>query len=367
MLVKMRTVRNLFAASALALVGCKGEKEQEQTLQEQSRVTVQRAEERKPSPPAHPPRNIPDDNKPSFEELLKTSGAKGLMHGSVSDSSMFVFTWGVLSKAEHYALILKDRSIQAQLNQTARHQVVTIFGKLLNKGTLQQHVLVEKVELGEKWDPKVNFKYTDQVRLPNLEKHLREKKEIDCIVHAVLKGGESLIVNYMGHVIPVYVQDTKRTKDLWSSDKIRLRFNIQDHKQGPLHLSLRTENDVAPITVFDDIKSLKGQKIKKEGILVFFPKSPFTTSEIWGLEETDKPGTPSRVYALYNSESKEELDKIYTTLSTAWANSNSGFIRRSSSFSNPNLPITVEGTVTQFGQNQGNPVIEVKFENIKIK
>ncbi|MBI3308028.1 MAG: hypothetical protein HYZ79_01475, partial [Candidatus Melainabacteria bacterium] len=93
-------------------------------------------------------------SKGSFEELLQTTGAKGLVHGSIPDLDMFVFTYGDLLKGEHHSLIPKNDDVRSNLQKATRHQEIKINGQVVKKGTPQQHVSVEKVELGKAWDPK---------------------------------------------------------------------------------------------------------------------------------------------------------------------------------------------------------------------
>ena len=301
----------------------------------------------------------------NFEETLKTDGAKGLIHASISATDTYVFTSGNIF-GEHYSLIPKNNDIKTKLQNTMRHQGVIIFGKVVDKGTLQKHILVSKVEPGEQWNPKVNFQYKDQGRIPGLAKHLQGKKEILCSVHALLHEGEVLVVNYSGHNIPVYVEDPKLTKDLWSNDKLQLKFELREHLQGPPHFYLKNEKDSFPIRVLDSMSKLQGQERKIEGALVWFPKSPGSDiRELWGIEEKDSNGL-SRIYALFNLNDEAELKKIDSVLRDAWNKQQDGFIRQSSSFYNPKIQISVTGVINQFFRNQRNPVLDVEAKNIKV-
>ncbi len=302
-----------------------------------------------------------------FEDSLKTKGAKGLIHASVPETDMFVFTAGNIF-GEHYSLIPKNNDVKTKLQNTTRHQAVTIFGTVVDKGTLQKHILVTNIEPGEKWEPKVKFGYKDQGRIPELAKHLQGKKEIVASVHALLHGGEVLVVNYKGHNIPVYVEDPKWTKDLWSNDRLKLQIELQDHAKGPPHLYLRSEKkEVSPIRVLESMSALQGKEKKVEGALVWFPKSPGSdVQELWGIEDKDPVSGISRVYALFNLSDENELKKIDSVLRDAWNKKQDGFIRQSSSFYHPEIRISVEGTINQFFRNQRNPVIDVEAKNIKV-
>ena len=261
---------------------------------------------------------------------------------------------------------LKSNDIQTKLKGATRHQPVTVYGKILAKDTPQQHILIDKIELGERWDPKVKFQYNNQPRIADLNKHLKEKTEILGTVHALLHEGKVLLVNYGGHAIPVHIQDPQLTKDLWSSDKIRLRFQVRNHSEGPPHLSLHSEKGVAPIEVIESMTKINGKERQIEGALVWFPKSPATAIEVWGIEEKDTNGV-SRIYALFNFEDEKDLQKIDTLLRDAWNKKKEGFISRAgTSFYHPNIRLQLKGTVNQFARNQGNAVIDLKSEDIKL-
>ena len=309
----------------------------------------------------------------TFENLLQTKGAKGLVHGSVPETDMYVFAYGDPIRSTHYSLIPANATINAELKKIARNQIVTIYGNTAGKGTPQQHVIVKKIEAGEVWnpkisdDPKITLEYSKEPRTPELAKHLKEKKEIDCSVHALLHEGKVLIVNYGGHIIPVHVKekDTRWTKDLWSTDKIRLRLAVRNHEQGPPHVSLRDEKDIAPVKVLESITEIQGKERKVKGSLVLFPKSPLLNIDIWGVQEKDPVSGLTRVYSLYNFNNEKDAQKIDEVMRAAWYKQRKGFIQYSSSFYHPEIRIEISGTVNQLVRNQRNPILEIKSRDIK--
>lgn len=354
-------LKKVLVATVLAvpLAGCTENKKEEKN------TTVQQTVPQNP----HSGNDIKKTEN-DFEELLKTTGVKGLVHGSVPNSEMFVFVYGdPIQGGVHYSLIPSNNKIKTKLETTARHQSVIIKGELLNKGTPQQHILLEDIKRGEKWKPEVAFKYTNPKYYSpeELKENLKDKNEINCVVHAVLHGGKVLIVNHNENVIPVHVTDPKWTKDLRSSDKIKLRYKIREHDQGPLHLSLRTEKDIAPIEVIDSILKLSDskEKYKLEGSLVWFPKSPVLIRDVWGLRVKDSNGLV-RTYSLYNLRDKEDVEKISTTLKEAWQKKNDGFVFSSSYFYHPDIKIEVTGDIVHFVQNQRNPLIDLDSKDIKV-
>lgn len=318
------------------------------------------------------PTTIKNENKNSFEELLKTKGVTGLVHGSVPGSNLFVFIYGdPIRGGEHYSLIPANDDIKTKLQKISRHQSVTIKGTLEEKGTLQKHILLQDIKLGEAWSPKITFKYTNQPYSPpeQLKKELEGKKDINCIVHAVLHGGKVLIVNHKGDVLPVYVTNPKWTKDLRSSDKINLRYKIRKHSEGPLHLSLCIEDNIPPIKVLDAILPLSESKEKFEltGSLVWFPISPILTRETWGIKVKDQNGL-ERTYSLFNLRDEDDVDikKIDDILRKEWNKKTEGFIRSSSFFHHPQIKIEVTGKVNHFAVNQRNPLVDLDSKDIKI-
>ena len=310
----------------------------------------------------------------TFENLLKTKGAKGLVHGSVPETDMYVFAYGDPIRSTQYSLIPENDKVKAELTKIARNQIVTIYGDTVGKGTPQQHVIVKKIEAGELWnpkisdDPKIILEHTKEKRIPDLAKHLKERKEIDCSVHALLHGGKVLIVNYGGHTIPVHVKEgeTQWTKDLWSTDKIRLRFKVRNHEQGPPHVSLRDEEGIAPVKSLESVITIQGKERNVKGSLVLFPKSPLLSIDIWGIQEKDPVSGLTRVYSLFNFNDEKDAQKIDETLRAAWYKQRKGFIQYSSSFYHPNIRLEINGTVNQLVRNQRNPILEIKSSDIKL-
>ena len=311
-----------------------------------------------------------------IKDLLQTKGAKGLVHGSVPETNMYVFVYGdPIRKSTHYSLIPANDTIKSELKKTDRNQVVTIYGDIVGKGTPetpQQHVIVKKIERGEIWepkisdDPKVILEYARESRIPDLAKHLKERKEINCSVHALLHEGKVLIVNYGGHIIPVHVKDPQWTKDLWSTDKIRLRLQVRNHEQGPPHISLRDEKDIAPVKVLEGITSIQGKERNVKGSLVLFPKSPLLSVDVWGVQEKDPVSGLTRVYSLYNFNDEKDSQKIDEIMRAAWYKQKKGFIQYSSSFYHPEIRVEISGIVNQLVRNQRNPILEIKSSDIKL-
>lgn len=348
-------------AVALPLASCtKGNKEE-----------GQRVEQVAPTNP-HDRTNSVEEKKNEFGKLLTTDGVTGLVHGSVPGSDLFVFIHGdPIRGGEHFSLIPLNDDIAAKLQKTSRHQAVTIKGTLEEKGTPQKHIVVEGIKLGEVWDPKVNFKYTNQhYSTPSeLRKELEGKKEkdINCVVHAVLHEGKVLIVNHKGDVIPVHVTNPKWTKDLRSSDQINLRYKLRKHSEGPLHLSLRFEGDIPPVKVLDPILPLSEskEKFKLTGSLVWFPKSPILTRETWGIKVKSSSGL-ERTYSLFNLRDKGDVQKIDEILRKEWGKKTEGFIRSSSFFYHPQINLEVTGDIMHFAVNQRNPLVDLDSKDIKI-
>jgi len=189
---------------------------------------------------------------------------------------------------------------------------------------------------------------------------------MDCVVHAVLHDGKVIIVNNQENVIPVHVNDPKWTKSLRSSDKIKLRYSVREHDQGPPHLSLRTENNVDPVEVLDSILKLsKKGEVKLEGSLVLFPKSPLLTHDVYGLRVKDSRGLV-RTFSLHNLRDEEDVKKINSILKEIWDKKKEGFIRTTSFFYNPDIRIEVTGNVNHFAQNQRNPLFDMDSKNIRL-
>lgn len=312
-----------------------------------------------------PHRKAPVPPEKSMEEFLKGDGAKGLLHGSIPGAELYVFTHGKGAiGVKRYALLPEEEDVRKKLTATKRHQAVTIWGRLAKKDTPQEHIVVTRIDLGAQWKPEVSFRSVPAPRVKDLAEHLKGKTEILCLVHAVLHRGKVLVVEYGGWPIPVKIDEkqVQWTKDLWTSDRILLRFADRKHTKGPLHLSLMEEKGRAPIRMLDSLEKANGQKRMVEGVLRWYPKGPFT-EEIWAVDEKDATGIP-RTYFLFAEEEghQKEIDRV---LRKAWNHHAKGFLAASSSFSHPHIRIRVTGVIMT-SRGQGNPALVVLPQEVRV-
>lgn len=348
-------------------------------------VTSVSAQEKNPLPHATQGKDAPQK---TIEELLGGEGLAGSIHGGVAEGNLFVLVHGKsLFDQERLAMIPVFESVRSDLAKGIRGQKLKVWGNLIAKATPQRHILVRKVELGEKWDPKVDFEFEDYPAKPieKLSEELEKKVEVVGIVHAVLHDGKVVVIEIDGNKKPLRVNDPSFTKDLYRDDVVKVRYLLQSRPlQEPKHMVLDTSDPEKkkPVEVLDSIGDLNGvvldgsdpEKKQIEGNLVWFPKSPFASRDVWGVRQMDvgQKGI-DRFLAVINFADEEERKKVEEKCRKLWdeekALKRKGFVRRGdgSSFFNRNIRIRInKGTVHVFSRNQGNPILDLKAEDIEV-
>lgn len=317
--------------------------------------------------------------EPTNLDVQLQNSLKGSMHGVIPSMDMYVLSLPIAG--EHgikgqASLIPANERVRALLGATKRFQEVTIKGKLLRSRRAPiPHIVVEEIEVGKEWTPEVHFAYTRESE-SGLVDDLKGVTSMTCAVHAVIgdqeKGTQGLVVEYKGKKYPIFLPkgdpQWQLVKNLWSSSKMRIAVRVRETPGKPPHLEIDSNSD-RPLEVIDDIQSINKKEISAEGSLVLYPKSPATTFvqgkdpvDVWGIK-VDLGDGVHRFYALYD---KDDFEKIDEKVRALWLKKTEGFTTRASNFYHDGIRIRVKGVVQQFGQNQGNPIINLKAADIEM-
>jgi len=302
----------------------------------------------------------------SIDEALSCEfGAQGFLHGSIPCMEEYVWTYGKSVLGENFSLRPENDDVRKALKDSSWHQQATLWGRVVeNKATPQRHIMVTKIQLGKPWQPKVDFEFTKAKRMPYLSDQLGKKVQLNCLVHGIAHGGRVLVIEYGGWPIPVAIDKDQvhLTKDLWSNDVIMLSAERRaGHGKGPVHLSLQKLEKESPIKMLSSMKEANGKKIGVQGMLTWYPKSPFT-DEAWAVSEM-RNGV-QRTFFLIPAKGAD-AKALDEKLRQAWKKHKKGFIAYAGRFAHPAITVTVSGTVRST-QYQGNPALLVDPKDVVI-
>ena len=287
-------------------------------------------------------------------ELEKT-GLLGEIHGAVPEENMFVLSVrdpDNFFKFQNFSVIPGNQKTQEILKEVRRHDQVCLQGKLVDNPSPQPHIVVKSAVIMESWDGLAGYEnYEYQADIPA---ELKYKNNATFKVHAINNEGKILVVEYKDKVLPIFVQNTELTKDLYRGDLIDISYKIQTWPMEPTHLNLNL-NTESPIKIVDQLVKQHETERKLRGNLVKFPQSPQIKFDVYAIEVITQ-GLP-RYYTLVNFEDAKEFEKIREKLTTIWNNKLDTVQTGRNFLVNPNIIIEAEGKINMISPQQANPQI----------
>ena len=323
-----------------------------------------------------------------IETLLKGEGAVGWIHGAAAPYRQYVFTFrdpNNFFRFVNLSIATRSPKILKQLETMARHDLVRIKGSFSSNPSPQRHIKVESIELLKAFDPGMPFpKYHHVAELP---KELGDEGTLTGKVHAVVAGGRIFVIEYKDAIIPLYVEATEHTANLWRNDVIELKYKRQEFPKLPVHLELDLST-AAPIRVTDSISEFHGKRTHflpgmeipagvtaeeiqadlanaqgpqtynyVEGKLVLFPKSPQLKFNVFALQVEDLNGI-KRNFTLVNFQDIDVFMGVLEKLGDAWnAKLDGRVINSRNKLVNLDITIRVRGTFNVVDPNQANAQI----------
>ena len=307
-----------------------------------------------------------------LEKLLKTDGVTGEIHAADPANRQFVFTYRDpkdFFNNIQIGMVSHNKDVLQFFQSMKRHDRVNIKGEFFHKGEFfpespQPHIEVKSIQMVKSYEAPVaaSDKFKKTTELPA---ELKAKNEANFLVHAVLKQGAFMVLEYKDNFVFVVVPDNKFTKDLYRNDRIKLRYRVQNFPVQPTHLELDidTSNGKQPIVVLDSVHKLHGQKLTQEGRLVRFPKSPQINRDIWAVEQQSPDGN-SRTFTLVNFVKKGEQERIDSKLKKWW-DANSGTITDGrNKLYKPDLRIKATGIMNVIDPNQANAQMKLNAKDL---
>ena len=290
-----------------------------------------------------------------LSQQLTSTGLIGRIHGAAGDSQMFVMSVrepdNFFSHRE-FSLIAQDSNTLNTFNKLNRHDRVCVQGNLIANPSPQKHIAVSSLQIMEPWRQPEGFDpYERQVVLPV---ELKEQTSLVGKVHAIGAEGQILVVEYQDAVLPIFVESTEFTKDLYRGDIIMLSYQIQSRPQQPIHLELDTTLG-KPIEVIDAIADWNNLSRTLTGNLVKFPRSPQLKFDVYALE-VDTQGI-KRYFTLVNFEDITEFENIRRKLAKIWDDNATTAISGRNMLINPEVSIEAKGLTSIISPEQANPQI----------
>ncbi len=300
-----------------------------------------------------------------LEQMLKEGGIKGEVHAADLDNRQIVLTYRDpknFFKNVQIGLVSHKKEVLELFSTLKRHDLLLVQGELFHRGEFfaespQPHIEVGSIKILKKYQAsiKADAKFKKKCQLPP---ELQDKNEADFLVHAVLKNGAFLVLEYRDNFVFCVCPDNKLSKDLYRNDRIRLRFKLQNFPVKPAHIELDQDGANNPILLLDSIKAMHGKMHTQEGRLVLFPKSPQIKRDIWAIEEEGPDGN-SRTFTLVNFTKAGEQEKIDRKLKSYWDAQNDGIIDGRNKLVHTRVRLRARGRMNVVDPNQANPQMQL--------
>lgn len=321
----------------------------------------------------------PGQGKIDLEELrkaLKSSGLVGEIHAADPSNRQFVFTYrhpkDFFTNVQ-IGMITHSDSARDFFKTMKRHDRVKITGDFIHEGEImpaspQPHIEVSSIEMVKKYESPVALPENRFTKSTILPQELLDKGEADFLVHANVKNGAALVLEYKDNFVFLTVPEPKIAAQVYRNDRVHIRFTRQKHPKQPMHLELEQgsgEAGIAPLVVTDSIKTLHGKRYTQRGNLVRFPKSPQINRDIWAVEQKSADGN-SRTFTLVNFTKKGEQEKIDAKLKTWWEAHLDSVIDGRNKLVNTKVEIVATGKMNVVDPNQANAQMRLNAKDLRL-
>jgi len=300
-----------------------------------------------------------------IEQKLKTTGVTGEIHGSNTDSSLFVLT--VRDPNDFFInvqipLATESEDVKTKLKELKRHQYYLVKGSFFDNKAPIKHINVTSLDLTRDYKSELDqnpFQYKTNIN------ELKTKKEFIGRIHAIGEEGKVLVMEYGDQIVPVVVTEPATqamVKDYYRGDLVKVKIQVRTSPDAPLHVMLARQSTLSanekPIELFESLVRTNGQPIVKTGAIVKFPKSPQINFNIYAILVEDPEGSTIQ-YTLTNFENPEAFKAIREKLEKIW-NDNLGTEENNrNKLINRKVTIRARGISNMVDQGQANPQVLV--------
>lgn len=304
-----------------------------------------------------------------IEEKLSGTGLTGWVHGSASYYSTYSITYRsedksdkmAFFKSEQYSLVPGSKEIGDLFKGLRRHDKITIYGKILKNSSSLTHIIVDRLEVIEKYPNPVENSYSfDDSQFKNLESFTLLGQ-----VHAnsqVEGRGRALVVDWKDILIPISVPKAleNRSAELIRGDIIQITVKALTTPHSTRHYVL-DDSSPAPLTVIDSIRLCHGQKRLVAGFLVKFEKSPAISTDVYAIRVMDSNGI-ARNFTLFPAvKDPDQFVEIFKAVSekakNAWESSTDPGLPIRNFYGKQSVQIEAEGTLNIVSSEQANAQI----------
>lgn len=253
-----------------------------------------------------------------FLNRLRTTGVELEVHGIDTELGRYVGTFREANffDYQNFALTSERPEIKTFVNSLHRHDVIWVKGDVPALGRPLLHIVISDAHMVRAHNGGVDD-HEHGVVLPD---DLRGLSEIIVKVHAVSPDGRMLVADYKQAILPITVPRalTEQVAGLSRGDLLRIKFEIRNEPEAPVHLRLKPED--GSIEVLESMRALHGTEVEYTGDLVLFPKSPQVMFNVFAIQRI-LPGNQVREYTIVNFENPDLFAEIRNRLQSIWDSS----------------------------------------------
>ncbi|MCA9841620.1 MAG: hypothetical protein KC475_05825 [Cyanobacteria bacterium HKST-UBA03] len=310
----------------------------------------------------------------AVEAAFNQGPVKGYIHAANQTTDTFVFTYVDAkdpAKIRNVSLIPKSIAVWKQFKDLTRFDEIAVTGQLLSRPVPQAHILVDKLEVIQRW-PSTGLNESSYTNPPNWNELLLQNNSLVGKVHAVAGSGSVLMFDYQQTVVPVIVYEPELTKNLWRGDKVELTLSLVPSPDKPAHLMLENDGENNPVKLIKSVRDLEKQPLSVEGPLVRFPQNPIYKDGAWAIEYTDEDQVTWN-FILQGKDGDEQQQAIDQFCQRLWEDlaapleegHKEGFMLGRQKYVHPSTKIKATGLARQTNPSQPNPILMIDPDTLE--
>ena len=309
------------------------------------------------------------------QKRLNGTGITGLVHAANSADGLYLMSYlpdpNNFFKRYFISLVPSTAEIRQTLNNLRRNDKIRVRGTLSFRKSSQAHLLLNELEVVESFAPGEEAPPTLSLgsSLPTVASEIERHDVVTALVHAVTDP-DVLVVEIRNKVVPVYVKQPELVQGLGRGDLVGLRMVVRGLPSTPTHGQLVFQRKEGPqvVQVLESFATRNQQRMRVQGRLTLFPKSPLIDRDIWAVEEA-LPSGLFRYYTLVNFDSQgrltPEMDVLSAKLRALWNSHSRSVVAGRNKLINNKVHISAEGLVMITTGDQANAQINLTASDIQ--
>jgi hypothetical protein len=321
------------------------------------------------SPFVHAEMSREDGLRKMTQELESPEGLRLRVHGVNNEAKLYVgaYIYETIFNEIQVSLLSRERPVRDALITLGRHDVIRVWGRVLNFDAPQPHLALSRLVVEEKYQFP-GGEHRPDVDWDKVTQELQGRSEALMLVHTVQMDGQLLVVEFKDQIFPIFTREFQaQAKNLSRQDIIRIRYELQESPEKPIHLVLKGDAQGQAIDVVDSINTQHGKTMSFEGNLVMFPQSPIVKFNVFAIKvalENDM----HRTYTLINFEDPEFFAQIRAKLQAAWDAGDESCVKNDrNKLLSTCVRVRATGFINHVDPNQANPqILPSKIEDIEV-